>query len=264
VISPNGVIVPVLATVPNGWLVRTPCHATTTLTRGTPVGRTTVVLDPGHGGAERGAIAPSGLAEADVNLLVARQAKESLHAGGVTVLLTRTGDYDLDLATRAEIVTSVAPQAFVSVHHNAAPDRAAASPGSETYYQGGSADSKRLAGLIFEEVATALSRYRVAWAAYRQGGAQNRPGNHGDYYAMLRWTAPVVSVLAELAFISNPPEAELLARPDVQRVEGEAVARGILRYLTTTDPGSGFTEAQPRADPPPAPGVAQPCRDAQL
>jgi len=74
VISPNGVIVPVLAKVPNGWLVRTPCHATTTLTHGTPVGRTAVVLDPGHGGAERGAIASSGLAEADVNLQVARQA----------------------------------------------------------------------------------------------------------------------------------------------------------------------------------------------
>ncbi len=135
VVSPSGVIVPVLATVPNGWLVRTPCHATTTLPRGTPVGRTTVVLDPGHGGTERGAIAASGLAEADVNLQVARLAKDALQAAGVTVLLTRTGDYDLDLATRAEIVTRVAPLAFVSVHHNAAPDRSRASPGSETYYR---------------------------------------------------------------------------------------------------------------------------------
>lgn len=255
---------PVLATLPDGWRVRTPCHGTTTLTHGTPVGRATVVLDPGHGGAERGAIAASGLAEADVNLQVARDARDALQAAGVTALLTRTGDYELDLATRAEIVTSVAPLAFVSLHHNAAPDGSRASPGSETYYQAGSAGSKRLAGLVFEEVTAALSRYRIAWAVYGAGGAQTRPGSHGDYYALLRWTGGVVSVLAELAFMSNPAEAQLLALPDVQRVEGEAVARGIVRYLTTADPGSGFTTARSRPDPPPAPGIARPCREVQL
>jgi hypothetical protein len=81
---------------------------------------------------------------------------------------------------------------------------------------------------------------------------------------MLRLTAPVVSVLAELAFISDPPEADLLARPDVQQIEGEAVARGIERYLTTSDPGSGFTDSGPRPDPPPGSDATPPCRDPQL
>lgn len=264
VVSPTGIVLPVLATLAHGWQVRTPCYAIATVSAGTPVGHATVVLDPGHGGSERGAVSPGGLAEADVNLAVARQAQHALQAAGISVLLTRTGDYDLDLSTRAEIVTRVAPLAFVSVHHNAAPDRSRDGPGSETYYQLASASSKRLAGLVYEEVTRALSRYQVAWVAYRDAGAQTRRGSHGDYYAMLRLTAPVVSVLAELAFISDPPEAALLARPDVQQVEGEAVARGIERYLGTTDPGSGFTDSGPRPDPPPGTGVTPPCRDPQL
>ena len=71
----------------------------------------------------------------------------------------------------------------------------------------------------------------------------------GDYYHVLRETAGVTSVLAELAFISNGPEADLLARPDVQAAEGQAVARGILRYLRTRDPGSGYVTPYPRETP---------------
>ena len=54
--------------------------------------------------------------------------------------------------------------------------------------------------------------------------------------------------------MSNPPEAALFDRPDVQQVEGEAVARAILRYLNSPDPGSGFTEPYPRTEPPSRPG----------
>ena len=101
--------------------------------------------------------------------------------------------------------------------------------------------------------------------ADRDAGAKYSQGRQGDYYAMLRMPSPVVSVLAELAFISNPPEAELISRADVQKVEGQALARGILRWLRTPDPGSGFTEPYPRPEPPPGPGgTAPPCRDPEL
>jgi N-acetylmuramoyl-L-alanine amidase len=136
-------------------------------------------------------------------------------------------------------------------------------PGTETYYQFASPDSKRLAGLIYEEVVRALSAYDVPWVADRDAGAKYRPGQRGDYYAVLRLPQDVVSVLVEGAFVSNPPEAALLDRPDVQAAEGEAVARGILRYLNTGDPGSGFTEPYPRTDPPGSGGVP-PCRESRL
>ena len=266
VVTPAGVVVPVISRAGDGWVVRTPCNATATLGRGRSAGSPVIVLDPGHGGPEPGAVSPGGLAEAGVNLAVARHTQAALETAGVTALLTRTGDYEVALATRSEIARSVAPKAFVSIHHNAEPDGPRDGPGAETYYQIGSADSKRLAGLIYEEVVRAMSQYRVAWVADRDAGAKYRQGNNGDYYAMLRQPGKVVSVLAELAFISNPPEAELIARPDVQRVEGEAVARAIVRYLTTRDPGSGFTEPYPRVDPPSSPGggAGRPCRDPEL
>lgn len=265
-VSPAGVVVPVLGPAEGGgWIVRTPCNRTATLTGGTPAGSPAIVLDPGHGGTEPGAVSPGGMAEAGVNLAVARHARAALEAEGVPTLLTRTGDYTLALPTRAEIARNVAPRAFVSVHHNAEPDEAWPGPGAETYYQIGSSESKRLAGLIYEEVAKALSQYRVAWVADRDAGAKYRPGRQGDYYGMLRLPGKVVSVLVELAFISNPPEAELISRADVQQVEGVALARGILRWLRTPDPGSGFTEPYPRPEPPPSPGGgAPPCRDPQL
>ena len=266
-VSPAGVVVPVLGAADGGgWTVRTPCNRTAALTGGRSAGAPVIVLDPGHGGGEPGAVSPGGMAEKEVNLAVARHAREVLEAEKVPTVLTRTADYTLALAPRAEIARNLAPRAFVSVHHNAEPDEPWPRPGSETYYQIGSADSKRLAGLIYEEVAKAMSQYRVAWVADRDAGAKYRQGRQGDYYAMLRLPGKVVSVLAELAFISNPPEADLIGRDDVQRVEGEALARGILRWLRSPDPGSGFTEPYPRPEPPSSPGGggAPPCRDPQL
>jgi N-acetylmuramoyl-L-alanine amidase len=269
VVTAGGVVVPVINPLGDGWVVRTPCHATANLSRarGKHAGAPVIVLDPGHGGPEPGAVSPGGLAEAPVNLAVARHAQEALEAAGVTVLLTRTADYEVALTTRSEIARNVDPKAFVSIHHNAEPDGPRDGPGAETYYQIGNADSKRLAGLIYEEIVKAMSQYQVPWVADRDAGAKYRPGRTGgDYYAMLRQPGKVVSVLAELAFISNPPEAELISRPEVQKVEGEAVAKGIIRYLTTRDPGSGFTEPYPRIDPPSAPGAGpgRACRETQL
>jgi N-acetylmuramoyl-L-alanine amidase len=264
VVTPSGVVVPVIAfDEGRGWRVRTPCNHTATVADGTPLTHVDIVLDPGHGGAEPGAISPGGLREADVNLAVSGFAKSALEAAGYTVVMTRTADYELFLPPRAEIARDLDPRAFVSIHHNADPDGPRPGPGSETFYQIASPDSKRLAGLLYEEIVRALSAYHVAWVADTDAGAKYRQGQQGDYYAMLRRPGAVVSVLTEAAFMSNPPEAELLARPDVQKVEGEAVAKAIVRYLTTAAPGSGFTEPYPRTEPP---DTSEPhvCRDPAL
>jgi N-acetylmuramoyl-L-alanine amidase len=265
VVSPAGVVVPVVGEQSEGVRVRTPCGRTAVLANGTRIRDATIVLDAGHGGSEPGAISPDGLAEKVVNLGVVANAKEALQDAGVSVVVTRTADYDVGLQTRADVAKSLSPRAFVSVHHNAEPDGSSAKPGTETYYQIGSSDSKRLSGLIYEEVERALADYEVSWVADTDAGAKYRPGQHGDYYAVLRMPAPVTSVLAELGFVSNRDEAQLFARADVQAVEGQAVARGILRYLTTSDPGSGYTTPYPRDEPPPPPGPPPPpCQDPPL
>src|SRR5581483_2513050 len=241
VMSPRGFALPVDRSTPTGWTVETPCGNQATLSAGTPIATPTVVLDPGHGGGETGAVGPNRLREAVVNLAVSQFAKAALQANGVTVVMTRPGDDRVVLTTRSALVRKLRPAAMVSVHHNSSPDGPRATPGTETYYQYRSPQSKRLAGLIYEEVFKALSQYQVPWVGQVDAGAKYRLNDRGgDYYHMLRETAGTPSTIAELAFISDPAEAALLARPDVQKVEGDAVARGILRFLKTNDPGSGY------------------------
>jgi len=183
----------------------------------------------------------------------------------VRTVRTRTGDYRITLGARAGIVQALRPRAFVSVHHNAEPDGPRAGPGTETYYQIASPESKRLAGLIYEEVVKALASYPIAWVADTDAGAKYRRNVAGDdYYGILRRTQGVPSSLAELAFVSNPAEESLVSRPEVQQVEGEALARGILRFLNTADPGSGFVEPYPRDSPAGGGGGASGCVDPPL
>lgn len=251
VVSPSGVVLSVTGTDGGGGVrVLTPCENSAVLDKGTPVRGVSVVLDPGHGGTEAGAVGQNRLAEKTANLAVTKFTGDALQQAGVSVLLTRTADYTMTLTARAAVVKALRPAAFVSIHHNADPDGPHDGPGTETYYQYTSPGSKRLAGLIYEEVTRALAQYQVPWVGDTDAGAKYRLGTSGgDYYAMLRQTAGTTSSLAELAFVSNPPEADLLARPDVNRVEGEAVARAIVRYLRTTDPGSGYTTPYPRTTP---------------
>ena len=264
VLSPHGFPLPVNARGPAGWVVQTPCGNSATLAAGTPLATPTVLLDPGHGGAETGAVGPNRLRESVLNLAVSQFAKGALQGAGVSVILTRPGDDRVVLTTRSQLVRKLHPAAFVSVHHNSSPDGPRDSPGTETYYQYRSPTSKRLAGLIYEEVFRALSAYQLPWVGQVDAGAKYRLNDQGgDYYHMLRETAGTPSALAELAFLSNPPEADLLARPDVQRVEGEAVARGILRFLRTQDPGSGYVTPIPR-NTPAGGGGAEGCVDPPL
>jgi N-acetylmuramoyl-L-alanine amidase len=269
ILTTTGITAPVVGRDGDALVVGTPCGRTADVAVGSPVDGT-VVLDAGHGGVEPGAVGPGGLEERALNLAVTNAARAALEANGVGVVLTRNGDYRITLEARAKIVEAVKPKAFVSIHHNAEPDGPRDGPGAETYYQtkgSSAAQSKRLAGLIYEEVVKALSQYtgQVAWAADTDAGAKFRTGSTGnDYYGILRRTQGTPAALAELGFITNPPEEALYSRPEVQKVEGDAVAAGILRFLRTNDPGSGFVEPYPREQPAGGGGGADNCVDPAL
>lgn len=207
------------------------------------------MLDPGHGGIEPGAVGPGGLAEKEVNLDVSLRAAALLRAEGVQVALTRSDDTCASLGWRVRFAASRGARLLVSIHHNADPDGPREGPGSETYHQYRSADSKRLAGLAYEEAFAALVPFGVAWVGDTDAGAKWRRNDAGtDYYGILRMAAShgLVATLLELAFVSNAPEEALLRREDVRAAEAGAVARAVLRYLRTPDPGSGFTTPYPR------------------
>ena len=260
VLSAGGIVVPVLGREGDAWKVSTPCGRDAVVTSATPLPSRPVVLDPGHGGYDPGAVGPNGLYESELNLAVSRHAAAALERAGYPTVMTRNADHGMNLVNRAQIALRTQARAFVSVHHNAASWAPSSIPGSEMYHQVTSVDSKRLAGLIYEEIVAALSAYDVPWVTSGAGVTwRTRASNGDDWYAMVRQPKGVAAALAELAFISNPAEADLLADPDVQRVEGEAVARGIIRFLTTADAGSGYVEGgtmptrprtgAPRADP---------------
>lgn len=268
VLSPTGIVVPVVGRESDGLLVGTPCGRTALLRTGTPIDGE-VVLDAGHGGREPGAVGPTGFTERELNLAVTRYAQAHLEANATPVVLTRTSDYRISLAARAKIVTALKPRAFVSIHFNAEPDGPRNGPGAETYYQtkgSAAAESKRLSGLIYEEIVKALSQYQgIDWVADADAGAKYRLSSRGDdYYGIIRQTQGTPGVLAELGFLSNPPEEQLYRQPEVQKVAGEAVANGILRFLRTPDPGSGFVEPYPRETPAGSGGGSDNCEDPAL
>jgi N-acetylmuramoyl-L-alanine amidase len=266
VVTPNGVVVAVRRAAGGGAYVATsPCGNEVTVT-GTPISGANVVLDPGHGGDETGAVGPGGTQEKAVNLAVAQDVRRQLEALGAKVVLTRTADYRVTLASRAAIANALHPQLFLSIHHNAEPDGPRRQgPGSETYFQVRSPASKRLAGLVYEEVVRAFSAYPVAWAGDTDAGAKYRLAKDGgDYYGVLRRTAAEPAVLSEAAFLTNPPEEALLRTPAFQAVEAEALARAIVRFVTTADPGSGFVTPYARTQPAGPGGGPKGCVDPPL
>lgn len=266
--TPTGVVVPVLGASARGWLVGTPCGRTVTIADLRAVAGT-VVLDAGHGGRETGAVGPLGSKESDFNQAVVAHARSALDAAGVSSVLTRTDDYRIGLVQRAAIVSAVKPRAAVSIHHNATFAEIRDAPGTEIFHQavGGSAtESRRLGGLLYEEVTATLGGYEMAgWAATLRPGVKPRRNAAGDdFYGILRRTQGTPTALLEVGFISRRAEERLYARPDVQRAVGEAVARGVVRFLTTGDPGRGFVDPPRLADDKTSGGGTENCQDPPL
>ena len=266
--TPTGVVVPVLGTAADGWLVGTPCGQTATVRKLRAL-TGTVVLDAGHGGRETGAVGRLGNNESDVNQAVVAHARRALEAAGISAVPTRTADYRIGLAPRAAIVSAVKPKAVVSIHHNASFAELRDTPGTEIFHQAvgtSAAESRRLAGLLYEEVTATLARYELSeWAATLRPGAKPRLSAKGnDFYGILRRTQGTPTALVEVGFISHEAEERLYARPAVQRAVGEAVARGVVRFLTTTDPGSGFIDPPRLADDNRTGGGTENCQDPPL
>ena len=262
--SPTGVIMAVLRDNGDGTVeATTPCGAEVAV-GGTPLTGANVVLDPGHGGDERGAVGPAGTTEKAVNLAIALETQRLLESAGATVVLTRTADYRVTLASRRAIVNALRPQLFVSIHHNAEPDGPHDGPGGETYFQIASAESKRAAGLVYETVRHAFAGEAIAWVGDTDAGAKYRLRADGtDYYGIVHGV-DVPAVLSEAAFISNPPEEALLATTAFQRVEAQALTSAIERFVLTDDPGTGYVTPSPRTEPAGPGGGSAGCVDPPL
>ena len=242
IVTDSGLVLPVRAVEDGGFRVTTTCWREGFVSSGAYMGGVDVVLDPGHGGIDPGAVGSNGLSEKELNLAVARMAAAELRAHGYSVLLTRTTDVRIPVVVRSEIARATDPYVFVSIHHNGGAVRRSSNPGTETYHQARNPDSVRLAGILYERIHSALSRYDITWrtTALRGANAVIRSRDRKDLYGILQYTPGMTSVITEAAYLSNPAEARLLADPDVQATEALAIAHGIIQYLTTDSPGSGY------------------------
>ncbi|MFM7264567.1 MAG: N-acetylmuramoyl-L-alanine amidase [Cyanobium sp.] len=181
-----------------------------------PRGRFRVVIDPGHGGPDPGAVGIGGLRETDVVLDVSLQVARLLQARGVQVLLTRTSEVDVDLPPRVALANSSGADVFVSLHANALSMDRPDVNGIETFY---------FAGGRSQALAEAIQQQLMAISP----GTPDRGARPGRFFVIRRTVMP--SALAEMGFVTGEVDAPRLADPAYRRRLAQAVAAGILFYL---------------------------------
>jgi N-acetylmuramoyl-L-alanine amidase len=197
-----------------------------------------VVLDPGHGGEDRGAEGPAPTVEKTLTLDVCRRIRNLLTAQGVRVKLTRTTDQFLALAERPRLAAGYQADLFVSVHFNAAgnPD----ATGVETYAltEPGCASTADFAEnnrdpKAYPGNAQAAGNTVLAWTIHhhlqRIVRAEDR-GIRRARFAVLR-DAPCPAVLVECGFLSNADEEARILLPHYRQGIAEGIAAGIRDYV---------------------------------
>ena len=187
----------------------------------------TVILDPGHGGSDGGAVAELDgveIIEKDIDVDVTMKVKALLEESNIEVLLTREEDVDMDLKERTAFANSTDADLFVSLHCNTSEEDQTAS-GLECYYEREGEKGKDLAANIME-------------AAEATGQIETRE-LHTEMMYVVRFT-DMPATLVEMGFMTNADELELLCSDSYQQILAEAITEGILKTLTgggTADEG---------------------------
>jgi len=177
-------------------------------------GRTVVIIDPGHGGPDPGAVDIGGIQEKQIVMDISQQVAGLLEQQGLQVILTRTGDYDLDLAPRVQMAEQANATVFVSIHANAISMSRPEVNGVETFYA--SPDGKTLASAILDRILNAIPM-------------TNRGVKQANFYVIRRTSMP--ATLVETGFVTGAEDAPRLADPAFRRQMATAIAQGILDYL---------------------------------
>jgi N-acetylmuramoyl-L-alanine amidase len=180
---------------------------------------TRILLDPGHGGDEPGAIGLNGLPEKDLNLTVSRLVRDALATEGFQVNMSREADVMLPLEARSKRAREIQADIVLSLHHNALPDGRdpLAAEGACTFYY--HAFSKPLAETILQGLtAPADMRFTVS--------------NYGLLYDSLHMTRihQALAVLVEVGFFTNPTEFERLIDPEFQQEAADRIAQSVKAY----------------------------------
>ena len=175
-----------------------------------------VVIDPGHGGPDAGAIGIGGLRETDVVLDVSKSVTKILNSKGVRVRMTRTNEIDLDLQPRVAIANKTKADIFVSIHANASRGKKRNINGLETFYYAGWR-GRLLAQKIQKQILKVSP------------GSPDRGVRKGRYFVIKKTNMP--AVLVEIGFVTGRLDASRLVKEMHRDRLAYAIAKGILQYL---------------------------------
>lgn len=191
-----------------------------------PLAGLRIVVDPGHGGSDRGACHfGDGLIEKQINLDMAFRLEERLRDLGAEIFLTRLDDRYVSLDERAALANRLGAHMLISLHVNRYPS--AVCFGAQTFYYPGSVEGHRLAVLIQDEL------LRVDPDNYRRA----LPG----HYKVLRLSA-MPGALVEIGFITHPGDRRKLTDFGYRDRVADAIARGIVRFASGESPGTDPSE----------------------
>jgi len=209
----------------------------------------TIVVDPGHGGKDPGAISCRGLKEKDLNLKIAKFVKEELEARGFKVVLTRDKDVYIPLQGRVDVARRNKADVFISIHGNS--NRSRRLRGAEVYYLSPNRfnsqeralklarEEKFCSNRINQDTEAILwdllltKNYSLSvdlshslYFSFRNLGFSVRPPKKAPFYVLR--LAYVPSVLVETGYLSNRYEEKWLRKQSYQRQIAEAIALSIV------------------------------------
>lgn len=188
-----------------------------------------IVIDPGHGGAQPGAVGLNGtIHESEETLKISKYLAEYLAGAGAAVYMTRTEDVDISLENRRRMTEQIDPELFVSIHLNASEDKDKS--GTSTFYY--KAFSQPLAKCIHSRL-TALYKSSCYDDNAKMYSAIDQGANYYPFYVTRTDICP--SVLVEVGFISNDLECLYLSDDAYQRAFAQAIYLGIADYVATNN-----------------------------
>ena len=198
-----------------------------------------VILDPGHGGKDSGAVSASGILEKDITLSIAHKVARRLRGYGIKVLLTRSDDRFLSLRSRNMFIARNNPDLAISIHANSSSNRQVKGFESYMYFK------QKKTGLLLcsvEDIDPSRFLYPLSLSGQRREnrcmqlayfihrktiqltGARDRGVKSGNFYVLKH--NPSASLLVETGFLSNNRESEKLAQHEYQEKLAQGLADG--------------------------------------
>ena len=228
----------------------------------------TIIIDPGHGGKDPGAIGASGYTEKDAVLDIALRLKDLLvKQESLNVILTRSNDIFIPLGERTKIANDANADLFVSIHANSSPHRSI--HGIEIYLLGKSSDKRALRTAarennVSEEEASNMDKILISIKKdlqqeyKKEESLELAHSARSSFLKRLRASYPVVdlgvktapfyvlintsmpSILAEVSFISNPVEEQRLKSKSYRQLMAESLLDGIRSFMSESAVRSRF------------------------